>query len=242
MRSGLACALLLILAVTMAGQVGAAAATPAPATAPTAPGTNQGTTNLRREQDLLDRDLKHLDETTRLRIEAFEKQISAQDLRIGDLSLSAERDSNTITLLAILIAVATAAFGVAAFFSARSRALKAVETWLDKQGPELIKDETRQIMDQRLGKIESELDGLLKKAIRKTEELDEYVVRAGELIAERKEEEVSPGDKKEIAHAARDAQAKPDPEKMYPDWISMGIDAFLNDNYLEQIRIDANRH
>ena len=90
MRSGLACALLLILAVTMAGQAGAAAenantakaaATPAPATAPTAPGTDQGTTDLRREQDLLDRDLKHLDETTRLRIEAFEKQISAQDLQ-----------------------------------------------------------------------------------------------------------------------------------------------------------------
>ena len=86
MRSGLACALLLILAVTMAGQAGAAAenadtakaaATPAPATAPTAPGTDQGTADLRREQDLLDRDLKHLGKTTRLRIEAFEKQISA---------------------------------------------------------------------------------------------------------------------------------------------------------------------
>ena len=244
MRSGLACALLLILAVDMAGQSGVAAENPgtaraagtaAPATAPAAPGTNQGTTNLRRKQDLLDRDLKHLDETNRLRIEAFEKQISAQDLRIGDLSLSAERDSNTITLLAIFIAVATVAFGVAAFFSVRLQALKAVKIWLDDHGPEVLerlKDETQQKMNQRLGKLESELDSLLKKAIRKTEELDEYVVRAGEyvvrageLIAERKEKEVSPGDKEKIAHTARDAKAKPDPEKMFPDWFSMGIDA-----------------
>ncbi len=243
MRSGLACALLLILAVTMAGQAWAAAenpdtataaATPAAATAPTAPGTDQGT-GLHREQDILDRDLKHLGKTTRLRIEAFEKQISAQDLRIGDLSLSAERDSNTITLLAIFIAVATAVFGLTAFFSARTRALEAVETWLDQHGPEVLerlKDETQQKMDQRLGKLESELEGLLKKAIRKTEELDEYVVRAGELIAERKEEEVSPDDKTEIAHAARDAKGKPDPEKMYPDWNSMGINAYLDENYL----------
>ncbi len=244
MRSGLACALLLILAVTMAGQAGAAAenpdtakaaTTPAAATAPAAPGTDQGTADLRREQGLLDRDLKHLDETTRLRIEAFEKQISAQDLRIGDLSLSAARDSNTITLLAIFIAVATAAFGVAAFFSARTRALEAVETWLDQHGPEVLerlKDETQQMMDQRVGKLESELESRLKKAIRKTEEIDLLFERAGGQIAERKEEEVSPGDKKEIADAARDAKAKPDSEKMYPDWFSMGIDAYLDDNYL----------
>ena len=251
MRSGLACALLVILAVTMAGQAGAAAenpdtakaaATPAPATAPAAPGTDHGTTNLRREQDLLDRDLKHLGKTTRLRIEAFEKQISAQDLRIGDLSLSAARDSNAITLLAIFIAVATTVFGLTAFFSARTRALEAVETWLDDHGPavlEDLKDETQQKMNRRLGEIERELESLLKKAIRKTEELDEYVVRAGEyvvrageLIAERKEKEVSTGDKEKIAHTARDAKAKPDPEKMFPDWFSMGIDAYLNDNYI----------
>ncbi|MCH8213058.1 MAG: tetratricopeptide repeat protein [Proteobacteria bacterium] len=244
MRSGLACALLVILAVTMAGQAGAAAenpdtakaaATPAPATAPAAPGTDQGTTNLRREQDLLDRDLKHLDETTRLRIEAFEKQISAQDLRIGDLSLSAERDSNTITLLAIFIAVATAAFGFAAFFSARTQALKAVKTWLDDHGPEVLerlKDETQQKMNQRLGKLESELEGVLAKATRQSKELENLVERAGGQIAERKEEEVSPGDKKEIAQAAKDAKAKPDSEKMFPDWFSIGIDAYLNDNYL----------
>ena len=241
MRSGLACALLLILAVAMAGQAGVAAenpdtakaaATAAPATAPAAPGTNQGTANLRREQDLLDRDLKHLDETTRLRIEAFEKQISAQDLRIGDLSLSAERDSNTITLLAIFIAVATVAFGVAAFFSVRLQALKAVKIWLDDHGPEVLerlKDETQQKMNQRLGKLESEVDTLLAKFTRQLETLFE---RAGELIAASKEEEVSPDDKTKIAHAARDAKAKPDPERMYPDWVSIGIDAHLNDDYL----------
>ncbi len=94
MRSGLACALLFILAVTMAGQVGAAAesanaaktaATPAAATAAAAPGTDQGTTNLRREQDLLDQNLKHLDETTRLRIEGLDKQIKAQEKHFDDL-------------------------------------------------------------------------------------------------------------------------------------------------------------
>ncbi len=62
MRSGLACALFLILAVTMAGQAGAAAenpntakaaATPAAATPPAAPGTDHGTADLRREQDLI---------------------------------------------------------------------------------------------------------------------------------------------------------------------------------------------
>ena len=244
MRSGLACALLLILAVTMAGQAGAAAenadtakaaATPAPATAPTAPGPDQGTTDLHREQDLLDRDLKHLDETTRLRIEALQKQISAQDLRIADMSLGAAQDSNAITLLAVFIAVATAVFGVTAFFSVRSQALKAVGTWLDQHGTKVLedlKDEMQQKMDQRLGKIEPELASVLRLANVQREKLEEYVVRAGELIAERKEEEVSPGDKEEIAYAARDAKAKPDPEKMYADWFSVGIDAYLNENYL----------
>ena len=177
----------------------------------------------------MDRDLKHLDETTRLRIEALDKQIKAQDVQI-------ERFLSWAGWVGLIVALIATFTAVAAYISApiqaSRQALAAVETWLDKHGPEVLerlKEETQQKMDRRLGKLEGEVDSLLAKFTRELETLFE---RAGELIAERKEEEVSPADKAEIDRAARDAKAKPDPEKMYPDWFSMGIDAFLDDDYL----------
>lgn len=243
MRSGLACALLFILAVTMAGQVGAAAesanaaktaATAAPATAPAAPGTDQGT-GLHREQDILDRDLKHLGETTRLRIEALEKQIAAQEKHFDDLLSAGDRISYVITLLAIFIGLATAAAGFTAYFSARKLAEDVVEKWIAKEGAKLLKELTagaKHEIDQMVNDAGREIRVMLEDFRAKGAAIDEIFDRISGSVARREEAAISPGDKIEIAHAARDAKAKPDSEKMFPDWFSVGIDAYLEDDYL----------
>lgn len=97
----------------------------------------------------IQRDIAVVKETTKLQLESqkeslqkdlqnLQSKIEQQDKRVSDINAATDRVSITLTMFAALITFLTAALGVAAWYSAGTKAKEAVQEWIRKNELELI--------------------------------------------------------------------------------------------------------
>ena len=242
MRAGFIFSLLLVFGLAGAAPAWAGEKSPQPGVqlAPAAqalPGVAPGTADLRRDQELLKRDFKHLEKINQERIQFLEKQIA----------LAGDRVSDAITFLLAFIVFASAVAGFTGYFSARKQAEEAVEKWIDNEGTEVLKGlradaqkkmemrtgEAEQLIERRVLEAEERIEELLEGAREKRAELEEIVDRASRSLEEGEEAEISPDDKAEIDRAAQKSEDKETSERTFKDWELQGISAYFNEDYTE---------
>lgn len=241
MRTRFACVLTLILAVTAGaawagektGTVGTPAA-PAPQTGQTAPAASPGNADIQRQQDRLDQNIKHLDDSTQLRIKGLEKQIEAQDKQIDRFLSWAEWWGIVASAFGILVTIGLGVFGVMTYISARDRAADAADNWMKEHGQgalEPLIKEAQEFFDETKRNAEQELREIVKNAREKGAELDDILNGISTSLAEGEKPKISASDKEEIERAAQEAKSKEISQRTFRDWEAQAYAAYIDQDF-----------
>ena len=229
MRAGLTYVMLLIFALAGAGPAWAGEKSPqqsvqsAPA-AQAAPGVASGIADLRRDQELLKRDFKHLEKINQERIQSLEKQIALAGDRVSDL----------IPLLLFVIVIASAATGFTGYFSARKQAEEAVEKWIEREGERILKektDETQAKIDEMFKEAEREIREILNIARKTGAKVEGILNDVKNSIADGERPKISPGDEAEIKRAAHEVETKEPSKRTFKDWELQAYSAYVDQDF-----------
>ncbi len=189
----------------------------------------------------IQRDIAVIKETTKLQLESqkeslqkdlqnLQSKIEQQDKRVSDINTATDRVSITLTMFAALITFLTAALGVAAWYSAGTKAKEAVQEWINRNESELIskgREATGRVkaVAAEAGKsIQANRDEIAAAAENAKKQLQgtlQETLEATTLLMPTPEQVQALGKQEEIL------RRKPEIEYTFSDWESRAFTAYV---------------